>query len=47
MSDNAGNANNAPGALLEPFHYQLLDQVPARRGTEYRVKRHDECDDAL
>ena len=47
MSDNAGNANNAPGALLEPFQNQLLDLVPARRGTEYRVKRHDECDDAL
>ena len=36
----------APGTLLEPFYYQLLDLVPSGRGNEVRVTRHDEYDDA-
>jgi predicted dithiol-disulfide oxidoreductase (DUF899 family) len=30
------------GALLAPYYYQLLDQVPKGRGDEFRVRRHDE-----
>jgi predicted dithiol-disulfide oxidoreductase (DUF899 family) len=30
------------GALLAPYYYQLLDQVPKGRGEEYRATRHDE-----
>jgi predicted dithiol-disulfide oxidoreductase (DUF899 family) len=36
----------APGDLLEPFNYRLLDLVPSGRGNEVRVKRHDEYDDS-
>jgi predicted dithiol-disulfide oxidoreductase (DUF899 family) len=36
-------ARQAPdGALLAPYYYQLLDQVPKGRGDEFRVRRHDE-----
>jgi predicted dithiol-disulfide oxidoreductase (DUF899 family) len=36
----------APGDLLEPFYYRLLDLVPSGSGNEVRVKRHDEYDDS-
>jgi predicted dithiol-disulfide oxidoreductase (DUF899 family) len=34
------------GALLAPYYYQLLDQVPKGRGDEVRATRHDEYEDA-
>jgi predicted dithiol-disulfide oxidoreductase (DUF899 family) len=39
--------SHAPdGALLAPYYYQLLDQVPKGRGDEVRARRHDEYEDA-
>jgi predicted dithiol-disulfide oxidoreductase (DUF899 family) len=41
------HSRHAPdGDLLAPYYCQLLDQLPAGRGDEYRVRRHDEYDDA-
>ena len=34
------------GALLAPYYYQLLDQVPKGRGDEVRATRHDDYEDA-
>ena len=34
------------GALLAPYYYQLLDQVPKGRGDEVRATRHNEYEDA-
>jgi predicted dithiol-disulfide oxidoreductase (DUF899 family) len=36
----------APGDLLGPYYYQLLDLTPNGRGDEVRVRRHDEYGDA-
>jgi predicted dithiol-disulfide oxidoreductase (DUF899 family) len=39
-------SRHAPdGALLAPYHYQLLDQTPKGRGDEMRAIRHDEYED--
>jgi predicted dithiol-disulfide oxidoreductase (DUF899 family) len=36
-------SRHAPdGDLLAPFYYQLLDQVPKGRPTDFRATRHDE-----
>jgi predicted dithiol-disulfide oxidoreductase (DUF899 family) len=38
-------SRHAPdGALLAPYYYQLLDQVPKGRGEEYSMRRRDEYD---
>jgi predicted dithiol-disulfide oxidoreductase (DUF899 family) len=40
-------SRHAPdGALLAPYHYQLLDMVPQGRGEELRAIRHDEYEGA-
>ncbi len=40
-------SRHAPdGALLAPYYYQLLDQVPKGRGDEMRAIRHDEYEEA-
>jgi len=28
--------------LLAPYHYQLLDQIPAGRDADFPLRRHDE-----
>jgi predicted dithiol-disulfide oxidoreductase (DUF899 family) len=38
-------SRHAPdGALLAPYYYQLLDQVPKGRGEAYSMRRRDEYD---
>ena len=34
------------GDLLAPYYYQLLDQTTKGRGDEFRVRRHNEYEDA-
>ena len=41
-------SRHAPdGDMLVPYHFLMLDQVPAGRGDAFRVLRHDEYEQAV